>query len=262
MNPLPATDERWTRPKCIGVIGLILVLQIGLIFWLSDPRPAVVRKPAAAPALALLDQAPAAWLALENPALFALPQGEGFSGQSWFRVPPLPFHPFDWDEPPQWLVLQPGQLGIAFNVIGQTTNAPPETGPARPAPELTLPQVATARIAAPESNLRVEGDLAARQLLSTLRLPSWPGDELLTNTVIQVIVDPAGSPVSFTLLSRSGHKPADDFAVELARGVRFSPAPIKAPDRQGILGCLSYGTLVFSWQTIHVAATNLAATPR
>jgi hypothetical protein len=255
-------DQPWTRAKWAGFIALILAFQIALIFWLSDPRPPSVRKPAPAPDLALLNHAPVTWLALENPALLALPQPEGFSGQSWFAVWQLPFQPFDWDEPPQWLVLQPGQLGAAFNRLVENNNISLDPDFTRSGPELTLPQIAPARIATPESSLRVEGDLAARPLLSALRLPPWPGDDLLTNTVIQVIVDPEGNPVSCTLLARSGYKPADDLALELTRAARFSNSAIRPLDRQGLLACLSRGLLIFSWQTVPLAATNAPAAPR
>jgi hypothetical protein len=77
---------------------------------------------------------------------------------------------------------------------------------------------------------------------------------MLTNTVIQVLVDAEGRPVSLTLLGGSGHGPADDLAMSLVTGFQFDPLqladPLPAARNPGALLGLCWGQVVFEWQTL------------
>jgi len=75
--------------------------------------------------------------------------------------------------------------------------------------------------------------------------------DLLTNTVVQVLVDADGNVVSPALLPPgSGDSRADQRALEVARTARFQPLRGSSP-------ALTVGVLVFEWRT--VALTNAPA---
>lgn len=111
-----------------------------------------------------------------------------------------------------------------------------------------------------KSSLRIEGGLAGRRLLTALDLPAWPARtnsaaelDMLTNSVIQAVVDSEGKPVSVTLLipSGSGLQAADEYALAQARNFRFEPLPQAdgQSDAPHSLAGLTWGTLIFEWCT-------------
>jgi TonB family protein len=73
---------------------------------------------------------------------------------------------------------------------------------------------------------------------------------LLTNTVVQMLVDANGLPVSVTLLASSGLKEADDYALAQARQTRFEAAAAETQPQAIALRDLSWGQLVFNWHTL------------
>jgi hypothetical protein len=91
-----------------------------------------------------------------------------------------------------------------------------------------------------------------------------PNDtDILASTVLQVLVDAAGLPVSLTLLGSSGFTPADELAMSLAIGFRFEglkmDEPLPPASYTSPLSGLSWGQLVFEWQTL--GSTNAPAAP-
>jgi TonB family protein len=92
-----------------------------------------------------------------------------------------------------------------------------------------------------------------------LELPDPTNSDILTNTIVQMVVNTQGWPISFTLLSSSGLSAADESALGLARGLRFDPLPGGETDQNSSASSLSrlaWGTLVFTWHTQPPAATN------
>ena len=71
--------------------------------------------------------------------------------------------------------------------------------------------------------MRLEGDLAQRRLLAPLDLRSWTSRDILTNSVVRLLVDAEGLPLSVTLLSGSGAQEADQHALDQAKAARFEP---------------------------------------
>jgi TonB family protein len=67
---------------------------------------------------------------------------------------------------------------------------------------------------------------------------------LLSETEVRVVVDPAGRVFSAVVLSGSGLRVADEKAVELARQVQFGLALGEAPPP------LESGSLIFEWRTV------------
>ncbi|HWI55921.1 MAG TPA: energy transducer TonB [Bacillota bacterium] len=261
MSAAPVEPRSWPRRRLWAIVALVFALQVGLICWLGDRQPVRPRPAAFAPALQLLSEPATNLLALTDPTLFALPHRQGFSGLAWMQAPPQPFHPFTWTEEPRWLPLSVEQLGAAFNRFIETNQFNSLEACALPEPELTLPMASAPEGFPDRSTLRVEGGLADRPLTTPLQLRSWAHSDLLTNSVVQAVVDAAGRPISVTLLVKSGSEQADQHALEQVRTARFAPANVGGPQTTAPpLAQLDWGQLVFEWHTLALAPTNAPAT--
>ena len=249
----PRTISRW---PWWGLVGLVYLVHLGLIFWLGQREPTPGPLKSNGLSLALVTNAPSTWRALGDPTLFALPHINVFSGPAWMMSPALPRTEFSWSEPPRWLELaalprapnsEESMPSNGFSVIEAL--AASENQPRRPnISEMNpLPQ---------QSTWQLSGDLARRRLLTPLQLNSQYSDDLLTNSVVRLLVDASGWPYSMVLLPPgSGSKDADEQALELAEKARFDPLPGKAQNSDPLDG-LTWGELVFQWHTIPPAATN------
>lgn len=258
------SEDRWPRHRWWLLIMVVFAAHVGLIFALSDRHPIVPRQPGPAPELRLAIGS-SELLALHDPTLFALPHPEGFSAAAWRQISKIEFPPFRWTEPPRWLPLPVEQLGDTLRHFVQTNTFARVEFETLPAPQLALPEARPEMRPVLRSALRVTGELAERRLLTPLELPSRPGTELLTNSVVQVLVDAAGNVLSHKLLrSDSGAKDrdqqeADQRALELAKAARFSPLPPLGNATTSPLGRVSRGALIFKWHTVPRPATNAPA---
>ena len=239
---------RWTRGQWLGIIALVCALQVALLFSLGDSKPKPHSAPAQAPVLRVADASAGDLLALMDPTIFALPHRRGFSGPGWLLVPPQEFQAYVWSNPPGWLELPVADLGQAFQQFIQTNSFNTFEVLPQLQPELTWPTLTKTRGLPQESGFRVTGDLAGRRMLTMPVLPPQPNPELLTNSVVQLVVDAAGVPVSLTLLVGSGKKEADQYALAQARAARFQPA--NPAGKPSALAGLSWGLLIFEWHTI------------
>jgi hypothetical protein len=247
----------WSRRRWLVAVLLVLVLQLGLILWLSDRAPIRARRAAGGPMLRLAGPGSAEMLALDDPTLFALPHRQGFSGPAWITTPRLPERSFSWSEEPRWLLLRVPELGAAFNRFVATNDFNALQTLAAPEPALALPGILPLAVSAGASALRIEGQLAQRRLLTPLTLPPWAHTNLLTNTVMQIVVDAAGRPVSLTPLSSSGYPPADQHALEQAGTARFNSLPDSSSQKPALpWEHLTWGNLIFEWHTVAETATN------
>jgi hypothetical protein len=249
----------WPRRRWLITVLLVLSLQLGLILLLSDRTPLSVRSSGSGLRLRLAGSGSAEVLALEDPTLFALPHLRGFSGPAWMSIPPRPARSFSWSEEPRPLVLSAADLGAAFNRFLATNDFNALQTPASPQPELVLPKIPPLVVSSTSSVLHIEGQLAQRRLLRPLALPPWPHSDLLTNSVVQIIVDADGRPVSKTLLSPSGYPPADQHALQQATAARFNSL-----DESGSAtpaGQLTWGRLIFEWHTVSMPPTNASPAP-
>jgi TonB family protein len=253
----------WPRRRWWGVFVLLLVAQVGLIFWLGDRSPAVPREASTNPTVFLAPGLSSELLALNDPTLFAWANRHGFSGAAWLKLPRVNYQLTDWTEPPRWLSLRVADLGNTFRRFVETNLAPPVRVADKLEPRFTpleLPPPATSM--ATRSSLRVEGKLAARHLLSEIELPSWPHTDLLTSSAVQVLVDADGQTISATLLSSSGSKEADQHALDLAKTARFNSlrgsgtAPLTKT-----LEPLRWGKLIFEWHTVPMPPSRATGTP-
>lgn len=243
MNNVAIEARGWSPAWRWSWIAVVFAAQLGLIFALSDRKPVPPRPPAPVLVVRLAPE----WnerLALNDPTLFALPQRRSFAGAAWMKLPTLEFQPFRWTEPPRLLPIRLDDLGGAFAQFMGTNRFASLAFETKPTPELPPPvALAIGRPPPANSTLRVAGDLANRSLLNPEELPPWPAADLLTNTVVQVLVSADGNVMSQTLLPPGcGDPKADQRALELARAARFLPRAVESP-------AMSVGVLIFEWRT-------------
>jgi len=250
MDPRP-----WSRFRWWSMLGLIFIAQIAIIFWLGARGPVYASRAAAVPSLRIAGPAWQELLALSDPTLFALPHQQGFAGTAWLTVTNFGAEPFVWSEPPRWLTLPIDELGAVFHHYITTNQFGPPEAPVRLEPEFVPPEVASSLDLPRQSRLRLTGGLT---LAIPLVLTSRTNSEMLTNSVVQVLVGNDGRAVSVTLLSGSGLKEADQAALHEAIRARFQPRAIQAgtPAERGT--GLSWGQMIFEWHTVPPAPTNAA----
>jgi hypothetical protein len=237
------------RLKFWVAIAVAFAAQVALVFWLGTPPPVKVRPVAVAPVFHQAGTGSRELLALQDPTLFVLAHRENFSGAAWLNIAPPEFSSTNWTEPSRPLELSTKALGAAF-VAFIETNPPPRFQPridsgldtavaaAPPMPAISTP-----------SRLRVEGDLARLRLLTPLRLPPQTNSDLLSNTVVQLVVDSNGKPFSSVLWAGCGSPEADLLALtNYSRAVRFAPSEAAALRTLPADKMIS-GRLIFEWQT-------------
>ncbi|HZL41859.1 MAG TPA: energy transducer TonB [Verrucomicrobiae bacterium] len=243
----------WTTRRWWTVILMAFGLQILLVFRLEPSSTIVPRRAETAPTFRFANSQMAELMAVQDPTLFALPNRHGFSGKAWLKAPNVPLPTAEWSEPPRLLTADSQNWGAWFKSLSDS-NAP-GSFPAIviPKPLVTVP--ASVSIAPPPigSRLKIRGELAKRALLEPVPLPSWTNADLLTNSIVQLLVDDQGNPVSAVLLRPgSGRADADQRALELAKSARFEPSrgsPAASKSQPWSAGwCV--GAMVFEWQTI------------
>jgi hypothetical protein len=248
------------------LVLIIFLGQVAVIFWLSDRTPSdrtpIRPLPPPAQPAPLVEVAGTNWnelMALTDPTLFALPRPHGFAGLAWLPAPPPVHHPFAWNEPAPEADITPDSLVGALFALLQTNGLQAfESSPAA-LPQLTLP-VSEGELELPQaSSLRFADGLEDWRLAQPIKLPAWPATDLLTNTVVRVMLDRRGEPISAVLLNLhgSGSRAADDFALDQTMRARFVPPQPSLPrPSANPLSGLSWGTLVFRWHTVPAAETN------
>lgn len=248
--------ERWPRTRWWFAITVVLVLQVGLVFWLSDRSPIAPRSAANSTAVYLVEGFPAKWLTLPDPLLFSPASPHGFSGPLWLKTPKREYHLSDWTAPPSLLTLQVQNLGNAFSKFVQTNTAPTfaiadNPTPHVASPELFLPDAPVAT----QSTLRIEGELTKRAMVTPVALPSRPHTNILANSVVQVVVDLDGNTVSANLFSPSGSEDSDKYALDVARMLRYQSIRGNGPGQLPV-ATLNCGKLVFEWHTAPLPVTG------
>lgn len=275
--------QRWSAARWWALVGLVLVTQFGLIFWLGKPHSVAPARTDSVPVLelscgagsgvdhwtwngsvdpasALSNLTPAQVMALADPTLLALPHWEGFSGPAWLIFTNQAFPSFEWSEASRWLELGEEQLGSGFKDFMATNQFDALPSLEQQKLALSLPAFEQAELPPAHSRLWLAGGLAGRRLLLSPDLPPWPSAEILTNTVVQLLVAADGTPVSTSLLkTRVAPNQADDYALREARKIRFEP--INVADPSDPMAGLTWGQLVFEWHTLPLPPTNNAARP-
>jgi TonB family protein len=235
-----AETSVWRRERWLAVFLLVAGIQMLLVYWLSDNRPVQARIPSVAPVLQIAGPGSSELRALLDPTLFALPHAQSFSGLAWLRHERPVYRPFEYDEPPEWLALLPqGLARDAHAAAGEGTGTALTMPRNEPVTRLPPPMPSSIPSA---TRWRLEDSLAGRKLLTEVPTPSFPSTELLTNSVVQLMVTADGRPASVTLLSPSGLAAADKLALETATRMRFAPLESGKP-------ALAWGKLIMEWHT-------------
>jgi hypothetical protein len=238
------------------MVGLVFALQLSLIYWLGRPQHSRVPRRDVAPVLQLANETASRLLAFNDPTLFALPHQQGFSGLAWLTMPEPDFHPFRWEEPPRVLALNQASLGEDFRNF-MATNRPTDVAQfSQPELKFKVPSVEPSGPLTTRSALSLIGDLTGRRLLVAPELPSWPSADMVSNSVVQVLVAADGRPISATLLKPPGSASteADQYALRAVSKVRFEP--ISSADPLNPLAGIALGQLLFEWQTVPLPVTN------
>jgi hypothetical protein len=257
MSSATVESQPWDFRFWFAVLFL-LAAQIGLILWFGAGAIIPSRKGEPGPVMDLSERGSSELFALTDPTLFSLPHREDFAGGAWLKLPPLKFRESRWSEPSRPLLLPAEQLGVVFKNFIQTNRFAAFEVAARAESKLTSPVFVPVALIPTQSTLRMEGMLATRRLVTPLALPSQPSADILNDSVVQLVVNAAGNPVSALLLPPgSGSKEADQLALQLAKGARFES--LQSPGREGASRpgkTMTFGALVFEWQTVPMPATN------
>jgi len=252
----PQGGGPWTRSRWLTLIALVFAAHVALLFVFGGRKQIVPRPVKNVPTLELADDS-SEWIALNDPTLFALPHQKDFASAIWLQTTALKQPSFRWTAPTNWLPLSVDELGLAFNQFMQTNRFASFELQLKPSLKLSAPGLPIKPVLAQNSTLRVEGELAQRQLPSPINLTNWPYANVIAPSKVQVLVDAAGNVVSTVLLppdsgfyAADQYEMADQRALELARAMRFTPS-----------SHLTVGRLIFNWHTVPPPATNEPVIP-
>lgn len=260
MNSEEIRVEHWPARRWWVMVGAVFITQLGLIYWLGRPQGVHTARRGDAPVLQLANENASTMLAFSDPTLFALPHQESFSGLAWLKIPEPSFHPFKWEEPPRLLALDPGILGEDFRGYMATNQPAGVADFGQPEFKFKMPQVEPSAPLTTHSGFSLLGELAGRRMVVAPDLPSWPSAEMISNSVVQILVAADGRPISATLLTPPGSAPseADQYALRASGKVRFEP--ISSADPLNPLAAVALGQILFDWHTVPLAVTNSAPT--
>ena len=263
MKTTPLEPARWSGRRWLCALGLAFAVQAALIVYFGERPVPLTPVPKLQPEINL---AADAWAesqmaelpGLSDPLLFALPHPKSFSGKAWFTFHPAEYEMPSWTEPPRWLNLPTNELGQPFATLLPTNAARPLLVSDTPLPALAgfgplLPQQPMRT----QSTVRLRGGLANRTLLEAQALPSWEHNDILTNSIVQLVLAADGLPLSMTLLNSCGLKKADELALKTVSQLSFNPLPPSAPKNAGP----AIGQVIFEWHTIARTNPTTAALP-
>lgn len=257
----------WSRRQWVRVIGAIVVVQVILVFAFSQRS---LPRPRGDDSLTTVKLAPemdtvrtlAGLGAVPDPTLFALMNRQGFSARTWLDFSFFHHSLNDWKEPAHWLALDAARFGQDFTRQVQTVELDRPLIDDKPAPRADTPEIAS-DISQHRSTVELSPELKGRTLVSALVLPPQAHSDILTNSIVQVVVNPYGNVLSARLVRGSGSKKADQAAIDLARHARFDPARPPESARLNPLSALNVGDLVFRWHTLPLMETNrVSAAPK
>jgi hypothetical protein len=244
------------RRRLHGFILLCFAVQIVFIFLFGERRVSALKPSAFTTGVHLVSdpwslQQLAAFSELSDPSVFALPSLNGFSRAGWLTYKPVPDDFAEATHEAKWLQLDPETLGRGYAAYVATNTPSPIRLSDESMPELAgLQPRPGAELEFPKSELHIAGALARRKLLTAPNLPSWPHTDVLTNSIVHLLVDADGAPLSSALIAGSGSKDADNYALAAAKRLRFKAERARES--------VTSGTATFRWHTVPpTAATNI-----
>jgi len=241
----------WTRERFIALAGVLFALQAGLLLLFGDhsrPTP-----PAPAPSSrfhalgASVDEQQLLQLFfVGDPAVFPLPNPHGFSGRAWLEQGPPAYQSEIQLEPPVWRNLDTARLGTNFPApLPGLAALPSDLAEQQTLHVEALPEFLAPEIIPAQSVFRLEGELERSLLEGPPPLRVWTN--LLSNSVVEIAVDPSGGVLAARLAARCGWAEADADAVAKARALRFAPSPAART---------RWGRAIFQWRTAEPATAS------
>ena len=238
-------EKNWSGTRWVVVMLAAFAVHVGFIMTFAEKKTATPLPVTKVPKLTLANNSDEL-LALNNPTLFALPQQRDFQSDGGLKPNEVKSPSFRWTEPPRWLPLSETGLGAAVGEFLKTNSFAKLTLDFKPAPQLSAPGLPVEPVLPQNSTMQIEDGLAQRALPSEMSLTNWPYPDVLAPCVVQVLVNPAGNVISAVVLppedglAAGGHyAAADQRALEVARALRFKPAPQPA-----------VGKIIFNWHTV------------
>ena len=247
-----------------GGLFLFLLHAAAIFFYGEREKPLPPRQPIE-PFLQLggdpaTEEALARLTGWREPALFALPHPQGFSGGAWLKFQPEPPARSNWAAPPEWLPLPVAELGATLHEFVTTNRRPEETLLAALRAPKTLEVRLPGEPLAMKTSARVEGPLATRPLQRAPALPGIATAVVLKNTVVSLAVNGEGVVESLSVAGTSESPEADGRALELAR--RFEFAPLKLRESRARENAPpTLGRVVFRWQLLPPTNALTSAAP-
>jgi hypothetical protein len=232
-------DAGWPRQKFLFVIGFVLAFHVALICLFGTNKQIIPLAVANVPHLRLADSADE-FIALGDPTLFARPNAHDVVSLFWRHMPPVKQPNFDWTEDPGYLPPTRENFGAAFHQFVQDSRRGEYPLNFKPEPKSAPPDVTFDAALPSATTLQISGELAARQLLNPSDLPSLPLNDVIGPSQVRVLVDAGGNVYTATILeANKDNNDADQLALQLARRLRFAPAP-----------GYTFGDLTFTWHTV------------
>ncbi len=247
----------WSRLRWITTIGVVMVLQVLLIYLFSGEEVPSRKAKGKKVRYALVsgkDHQPTnemSLVAIRDPSLLGLPNPEGASGSAWLNSKPLKHELYEWSAEPAWLKPSPERLGTTFDELMESYEPARYSMAKKEKPEFrdTFP---TRSVLAQQSRLLIKGELADRSLVTSRELPLIANETLVSNSVVRAAVDAQGRPLSTLLIDSSGSSEADRKAVEHAKRARFKPLSDAGSSNGSEAGkdALTWGRLEYQWRTV------------
>jgi len=244
----PVPGNGWSRRKIYFLVLVAFLAHLAFIFILGTKKQLRPRAVGPIPQLQIAEPGNEL-IALNDPTLFVLPHVGDYSSAIWLKTPAPERPVFHWAEPAGFLPLPVAALGVAFNEFMRTNPVAGLPLELKPEPKFSEPDFSVEPALPQQSSLRIVGDLASRRRLNDITVPSLRVNDVIVASRVQVLVDPAGDVVSAVLLpsdepldAGSRLAAAEQTALQLARRLRFAPAPE-----------LMLGRIIFTWHTV---ATN------
>lgn len=261
-----ATDSlpAWSRRRWVLCILLIIAAQVGFICWFSERRVVLPHIQVPQPSVRLIfdRSGPRAGLAptVSDPTLFALVNAQSFSRSAWLTVNPFPYRMTNQAAPSHPLDFSTEELVDDFAEFVQTNLMSSDRIDKGLLPVLARPNLAHL-VVVNTTVLRPAGGLTGQPWVSDQPLPQQP-EPILTNSIVRVVVNSAGAPISAALLSSSGSVKADQDALRFARTVRFpntsGASTVELTNRVQFTS----GILIFQWRQTRWIEPSTAMTAK
>ncbi|MBI4657479.1 MAG: TonB family protein [Verrucomicrobia bacterium] len=250
MNDSVIEAAPWSRRRWLATILLLFISQTSLLVLLTDfPSSSpggVTGKPRIRMVSGFQYESLRDVNFVSDPTLFALVHPKGFSGSAWLRPTEFPYRPTHPLAPPQWLAAESESLVRPFARFMEAKLTQAESVPMKPAPPITEFEVSIGPLAF-LLDLRLEGSLAHRRLLTKPALPAADSERILTPCVIEVVVASNGDVLSARRVSSSGSAKTDQGALEFAKSVRFESVAPEGAVAAAVSSSPSFGRLIFRW---------------